>query len=491
MGWRWAWVWLMALGVATHVAWAYDRDDAAAPAPPASPQLPAPASPPGVLAPTTDPAPFAPPAPAPEPAPTPTPAPAPTPGPQLVPRYKVETFGSAPRERPNAREDAINDALRRAVEQAGGIKLESGSASQDMALVSDYIITESCGIIQAYTVLQENPNQDGLYYVRVSAICVQSKADIDRRIREFESLMHQVGRPRMMLVGAVDGRPFDRFVTRALNDTLDERGFTVMSLDNLDERKREDMVRRIQVDHDAALANIIDSEIKADYYVVVNTTLNEQPPVFNDVTQLSLYPIGANASIEVVQHDSSRLMASKSVDEPVRNYSEPVTGRRKAQIAAAQAALNLAIARIAQHWLHDFNGRFSIGGDIEVVLDRYAFARISALIQSLRKVKDVERVDIDSIDEKGRSSLRVTTRVSSADLAMMLTQIDPALGSIRTTKNQVEIGEVTLPPPTTAPAVDPPPHVSFTPILKISLFISTTLVAALGLIIYLRQRYTY
>lgn len=405
-------------------------------------------------------------------------------------RYRVDTFGSAPKERPNAREDAINDALRRAVEQAGGIKLTSWTTSQDMALASDYIISEACGIIQTYNVISENPDQDGQYYVRLSATVIQSKDDIDKKAHAFEALMHQVGRPRILVVGAVDGRPFDHWVTGPLNDMLDQRGFTVMSLDNLDQRRTEDMARKIQVDHDAALSAIIDTEVKADYYVVVRTQLAESAPIVNDVSQMTLYPIGATAEIDVVQRDSSRLMASKTVDVPVHNYLEPATGRRKAEVAAAETALDQAIGRIAQHWLHDYNSNHSFGGDIEIVVDRYTFKQIQNLVQKLRKIADVQRIDIDSTDEQGRSSIRVATHATAPDLAVMLRQVDPTIASIKTSKNQIEIGETVqaVVTPIVSPTAPPEPHFSTGLLVKISFFISATLAAILGIVMLFRRR---
>ena len=79
---------------------------------------------------------------------------------------KVKATGQAPASLPNAREAAVEDALRRCVE-AAGVHVASETLVDDFTLIKDVIYTKTAGLVEHYEVLEENPDQEGLYTVRV------------------------------------------------------------------------------------------------------------------------------------------------------------------------------------------------------------------------------------------------------------------------------------------------------------------------------------
>ena len=68
-----------------------------------------------------------------------------------------------------ARDEALIDANRRALEQVAGVQVDAETITRNQALFDQLIRTQSRGIIQSVDVLEEGKLPDGRYRVRVSA----------------------------------------------------------------------------------------------------------------------------------------------------------------------------------------------------------------------------------------------------------------------------------------------------------------------------------
>ncbi len=347
-------------------------------------------------------------------------------------RVKVTATGQAPVELPNAREAAIEDALRRAVETGGGVEVASLSETRDFQLIRDVIYTQTAGLVETYRVVQENPDQEGLYTVRVEAVI--SRGSLNERVAAWKSLIRRKGHPRLMVVGSVDRRPFERRLTAEIQGALDRKGLTVIDLDMLSENQRRDAERAARSDLDPQAAALIAREVGADYLVVVAVEGVQHPP--QEIYGLQLHRVDATGIVKVIAADTARLIASEVVNTTAADRAQP-SATRKATTAATQQALQQAIGRIGEHWLTDVDQRG--GQQIELVAHKFPFDRLSTLLQGLRQAGGVKDILVDSTDPQGRSHVRIITNATAADIAAVLTRIDPAVRVTATSKYQVEI----------------------------------------------------
>ena len=96
-----------------------------------------------------------------------------------------------------ARDKAIVDAQRKAVEQAVGVLMSSESIVENYDLLSDRILTQSAGYIKSYQVLDEK--KDGNEYrVRIQADI--GLGDLKTDVEAIQHLIRQKGNPRMMFL---------------------------------------------------------------------------------------------------------------------------------------------------------------------------------------------------------------------------------------------------------------------------------------------------
>jgi len=347
-------------------------------------------------------------------------------------RVMVRATGQAPADLPNAREAAVEAALRQAVEVGGGVQLASETEVQNYELIKDAIYVKTAGLVEEYKVTQENPNQDGFYTVRVEAIV--SRADINSKVEAWKALIKRKGRPRLMVCGAVDRVLFDRRLTAEVQGILEKRGLTVIDLDMLQENQQRAAERAAKGDLDPQKAALIVRETGADYLVTVQiegTKYSAQE--YHGVT---LYPVDATAILKVIAADTARLIASE-VDDGSQTGDTPERALQAVTSQVAQVALEQAIRRIAVHWLEDVDQRG--GMEIQVVANAFGFERFDTLVKGLRATGGVKDIIVDQTDTQGRSQFRVVTNSPAFNLAAVLKQVDPGITIANSTKYRIEI----------------------------------------------------
>lgn len=349
-----------------------------------------------------------------------------------APRVKVRATGQAPTELVNARETAVQDALRRCVEAAGGVAIASVSETQDAMLIRDVIYAKTMGFIERYDVLAENPDQEGLFTVRVEAIV--TRGEINTNIEAFKTLLKRKGRPRVVIVGTTDGKPLDARLTTQLQTMLDRRGIHVVDADRLNQQQRQDAQVAAKADGDLKKAALIAMQSGADILAVVSLQ-GERLPVEN-IYGVESHSVNAVGIVKLIRADTAQVLGSEVIERRVTGDTAQ-TASRKAASEVTTLAMDSSIRRIAMHWLEEVDQRG--GQEVIIVLHKVSFKRMASLVENLRKVGGVKDVIIDRTDEQSTGQLRVVTNSSAADVALVLSKLDPKMEVMRSTGNRLEV----------------------------------------------------
>jgi len=96
-----------------------------------------------------------------------------------------------------ARDRAIDDALRKAVEQAVGTLIESETMVQNYQVLSDSIYSQSKGFVRTYKLNSEK--QDGTLY-RVSVTATVAVGDVKADLQSLGLLIQRMRRPRVFVL---------------------------------------------------------------------------------------------------------------------------------------------------------------------------------------------------------------------------------------------------------------------------------------------------
>lgn len=348
------------------------------------------------------------------------------------PRVRVTATGQAPSDLPNAREAAVEDALRRCVEAGGGVELASVTESRDFMIVSDVIYTRTAGYVQKYEVLEEHPDQNGLYTVRVSAIIMTG--DLNTDLEAFKSLLKRKGNPRILIVGSADNEELDFLIAAQLQGMLEERGLRVIDKGVLTQQQRTSALRAIAADKDSVKAALIAKQNGADILAIVRIESEVLPA--ETIYGQEQTPVDAIAVVKLIRADTAEVLGS-IVQEVTATGTNAKRAQRQARSEVAKNSMTDALKRISSHWLSDVDARG--GQEIAIVLHKFSFSRTTKLVQSLRKIDGVKSVVVDRTDVRSTGQLRVTTNASAADIAAILIKLDQELQVIHSSGNKVEV----------------------------------------------------
>ncbi len=227
-----------------------------------------------------------------------------------------------------AREQALKDALRNAVEQGIGIFLGSSTLVRNYRVSFDTIFTKAAGYVRTYEILDEW-STEGQYHVKVLAEVGMGSLQGDlMAIETFKRLMDY---PRIMVFGkeVVDNevKAESRLVQTAIESILVENGYDLVDRSQIETLKLRDIEMALNESTGAALGR----RFGADILITYNA---EAASAGKDILYgMRTYFYTGVVDVRVIKADTGRLMFSESVR--VRRGSEGAP-------SAAQAALHFA-----------------------------------------------------------------------------------------------------------------------------------------------------
>jgi hypothetical protein len=243
-----------------------------------------------------------------------------------------------------ARDRAIEDALRKAVEDGVGILLSSESIVENYQLIQDTILSKSKGYIKSYKVLHEE-QKTWIYHVTVAAKIGKTllKDDLDalRRIKELK------GNPRMMMI-IIDervegGRKLSQTENSLIQAFLDKE-FKVVDPKTVKESiERDRLMRAIESDNETAAA--LGLQHGADM-VIMGTMAGTTHAM--KVSGVDLKSISLSTTARVIRADTGEVMLGRT--ETARVPQATSFGR---QLAVEEICDNLSsflIPKIVEIW---------------------------------------------------------------------------------------------------------------------------------------------
>ncbi len=136
-----------------------------------------------------------------------------------------------------ARDEALIDASRRALEQVAGVQVDAETITRNQALFDQLIRTQSRGIIQSVDVLEEGKLPDGRYRLRVSA---RVKAgEVKDKLESLVSELALVVLIPEQNLGQPTAQPI---VENEVVSRLEEAGYRVLDYATLQKLAKRDQV---------------------------------------------------------------------------------------------------------------------------------------------------------------------------------------------------------------------------------------------------------
>ncbi len=234
-----------------------------------------------------------------------------------------------------ARDKAINDALRNAVEEGLGVLIKSETQVENYELVADKIRAQAKGYVKNYEVVRERKDEDaGLYRVWVKATVSLGKLEDD--LEAMGILVREVGKPRLAVV--LDNED----LTYQVEDYLNKQGFPLVDLETVKKTLKTDELTLL-ADADKATLRKLGALVGVDIVITGKASVkHEKKKLPYSKEPKDFYTVKVRA--KAVEALTGEVLAVASVERSV-----PFSEAQAVKLTGDSAARELA-SEIVDKW---------------------------------------------------------------------------------------------------------------------------------------------
>lgn len=315
-----------------------------------------------------------------------------------------------------ARDKAILDAQRKAVEQAVGVLMSSESIVENYDLLSDRILTQSAGYITNYQLLDER--QEGNDY-RVTIQAAIGVGDLEQDLQAIQHLIQQKGNPRLMFLVTeeISGLRTVGVVSADLSEaeavllqTFLDAGFEVVDSVTVTRNINRDMALKA-IEGDTATASALGQQYGADVIITAKASATSGPEILN--TNMKSHQ--AVITAKIVRADTGVVIGSAS-QQAKHAHIDNLSGGMEAIKKASNKLAEALIPKILEQWRQDVH----VGTIVQLVLSNVSFMQLKrfkeGLTNEIRGVKAVHQRSFQSRVAKLDVEIQSTTDMLADEL---------------------------------------------------------------------------
>lgn len=323
------------------------------------------------------------------------------------------------------RDDALKQALRKALEKGAGIEIAAHSEVRDFALIRDTIYSRAAGIVSEYEVRKAEEIAGGLWSVTIEAVVRPSA--VARAWGEVQNVLDQIGRPKIMvwIDEQIDGRPQDESIVAGRIEQM----FLKAGFDLVERKAMEDIRRREARDaaNEKDAAKLARLAKDAGAHLLIRGAARADQAGLRDVYGARIAFYSCSVQAKVYYTDTGKLLVSESIPSRERGLRSHTSFSPQAARAALVAATFpdsdarrepvLAI-RLFESVMQQWATELSAGGTIQLEVADIDFTTFVRLKQALSEIDGVRSVDGDF--SKSAGLFRLQAPLSAQTLAELL-----------------------------------------------------------------------
>jgi len=294
---------------------------------------------------------------------------------------------------------ALQDALRKAVEQAVGTMVSSETRVQNFQLLSDEILTQTEGYVQNYQILSEKQDKDkNVYEVTIQASV--ATGPLKEKLQALGILLRQVGKPRIMILiaeqnigqqyysywwGQQRGEQTDLTIAEnTIMDRFREKGFDFVDHSAQSKDIKATPAFQVAELNDRAaitLGKQADAEV-----VIVGKALAKS---VGNIAGTAMKSVQANISLRAIQADDGRVLSS-GAEHAAAVHIDEVTAGAEALKKASVKISDKMIGDIIQNFQKRVGATTLVQLNITGLSDHEDLVKFKNILQS--QVRGVEGV---------------------------------------------------------------------------------------------------
>lgn len=324
-------------------------------------------------------------------------------------------------DRAHSRDEAIQDAQRKAVEQAVGAMVDSETLVENFMTISDTIYVKSSGYIRSYKIIKESADEKDLTYdVTIQAVVANGAIEDD--LRAIGIVIGGKGKPRTMLMIAEQnlGNPNKFHGWWARGQGADVGIVEAIIFDEMLDMGFPMVDHAIAAGKFKATKAVGGKEPNDNYAVQVGKAFDAEVVIIGKaLVNASPYRKGFSAqstiTLRAVDVDTGNVIASASINGKAWHINEIQGGTFALQKAARKIA-DAITTKIIKRWRSDIHGGARIKVKLKGIRGMKHLRRIKAVIKDMRGVSAIYQRDY----RKGSAVLEVDYKGKAEDLAIAL-----------------------------------------------------------------------
>ena len=313
-----------------------------------------------------------------------------------------------------AKDNAVNDALRKAVEQAVGTLVQAQTLVDKYQLISDEIYTKSQGYIKKYSVISERPDlNQGILKVTIQADV--SIGDIKNDLNAIGLLLERKNKPRMMVIidekiGSAESgySPNLSESETVIIQKFTEKGFNFVDQATVKKNIKRNMALQAIAGDDSAAA-AIGLEYGAEAVIIGNAVAKLAG---KGIAGTEMKSIHASVTARAVKADTGEILATASEKGATAHLDETAGGSLAIKKASEKIASNL-IDQIITKWSGEVGGQTTVQLVITGI-DFVSLNKFKTIIQS--QVRGVLKLNQRSFTA-GVAVIDIETRTNAQSMA--------------------------------------------------------------------------
>jgi len=339
----------------------------------------------------------------------------------------AEGMGAA-RDNLRARDDAIQDALRRAVEQGVGTLVDAGTLTKNYELVADKVLSVAAGYVRTYEILDERREGDIL---RIRIRAEVAMAQLNEDLVALELLKQRLGYPRVMVVGVerADAQEISsNSVAVSIENFLITKGFDLVDKSTIEAGKARDVALNFD---DYSAAQALGQRYGAEVLVTYQADADYSGGDVIYGTQFERYR--GQVNVRVIKVDTAALMASVGSTD-MGAAGGRLAGARKALENAGAKAAPSVFQKIVDTWQADVEG----GTRLELVIQGVDFKTSNSIYLDLQEMRGVTSVGNPQM-VRDTVTIQLKGDIQGFGLAQRISTQFPNLEIEEVTQNRVKV----------------------------------------------------
>lgn len=260
--------------------------------------------------------------------------------------------GTTPEALQLAKDEALNRAQRRAIEQGVGTIIDSETMVENFQLLEDKVLSQVKGYITGFKVIKDNKGEDGVYSITIEATV--ALAQLEKDVRALNIIKEKKGNPRIMVVmreffedpeWGADFAKGGEVAQSAIEKELLSLDFPLVDRGQMGDINERD--EKIAYD-DPAKAAALGRRFGAEVVIVGEATSAQMDQ--SSPHGVAVYHCDAQVSAKAVKTDTGQIIARESVTSGRVVKGGRATAAKEALRVAGEKLAKAMRSQILERW---------------------------------------------------------------------------------------------------------------------------------------------